>query len=70
MSLGDSYALGIAGTGGTYSSSSWVDELWEGSGLGAGSRDVPACEFRCAAGTADVLVVVKLPVEVTERPEL
>jgi hypothetical protein len=47
VSFGDSYALGIAGTGGTYSSSSWLDELWRFSALGAGKRELASCELRC-----------------------
>lgn len=71
VSFGDSYALGIAGTGGTYSSSSWLDELWVESGFGAGNRKLAICELRCWADAVDVrTVVLRLALEATERPEL
>jgi hypothetical protein len=71
-SFGDSYAFGIAGTGGTSSSSSWLAELWRFRAFGAGSREPAPWGFRC--GTDVVvevrIVVLKLALEVTERPEL
>jgi hypothetical protein len=42
VSLGDSYAFGIAGTGGTSSSSSWLAELCRFRAFGAGSREAAA----------------------------
>jgi hypothetical protein len=72
VSFGDSYAFGIAGTGGTSPISSRLAELWRFRAFGAGNRELDSCELRCWAGTADVraAVVLKLALDVTERPEL
>jgi hypothetical protein len=70
-SLGDSYAFGIAGTGGTSSSSSCPAELWRLKAFGAGSLEPTPCGLRCWIEPVDVrTVVLKLAFEVTERPEL
>ncbi len=47
VSLGDSYALGIAGTGGTSPVSSRLAELWRVKAFGAGSRELASWELRC-----------------------
>lgn len=70
-SFGDSYALGMAGTGGTSSSSSAGIGLCTVVCLGAGNRDVDeGCETRGCVEPIEVLTVLKLMDEVTERPEL
>jgi hypothetical protein len=69
-SLGDSYALGIAGTGGT-SSSSLPAELCTFLGLGVGNLELEI--FGGSLGCkdpVDVLAVLKLAFEPMERPEL
>jgi hypothetical protein len=71
VSLGDSNALGIAGTGGTSSSSPDGREPWLVAFLGAGSRETTTgCGRRGCKEPVDVLTVLKLTVEPTERPEL
>lgn len=71
VSFGDSNALGIAGTGGTSSSSPDGREPWLVACLGAGSRETAAgCGKRGCKEPVDVLTVLKLTVEPTERPEL
>lgn len=71
---GDSYAFGIAGTGGTSSSSSAEWELWlcGVNCLGAGRRDaLPAAGARgWIDEPVEVLMVLKLLVEVMDKPEL
>lgn len=73
-SLGDSYAFGMAGTGGTSSSSSAVVvllRLCESDDLGAGRRDAgPGTGSRGWAEPVDVLTVLKLMEDPTDRPEL
>ena len=69
--LGDSYALGMAGTGGTPSSSSAGMGLCTVVCFGAGKREVDEDGgTRGCAEPIDVLTVLKLVVEPTERPEL
>jgi hypothetical protein len=71
-SFGDSYAFGIAGTGGTSSSSSIVDVLCRFTALGAGSRELGGRPrlIRGWIEPVDVRAVFKLLVDVIERPEL
>jgi hypothetical protein len=70
-SCGDSYALGIAGTGGTSSSSSPPAELWTLRGLGAGSREVDRVRFGMRMGIEDppTLSEFKLEFDDSEMPE-
>lgn len=69
-SLGDSYALGIAGTGGT-SSSSPSAELCTFLGLGVGSLDVEMLWLsRCGRAPFDVRAEALLVFDDNERPEL
>lgn len=75
--LGDSYALGMAGTGGTSSSSSRLDmEFRDASVLGAGRREplvamgMLPCDGRGWMEPTEVRTVLKLADEPTERPEL
>jgi hypothetical protein len=68
-SLGDSYTLGMAGTGGTSSSSSAVVELRRFRDLGAGNLEPPDA-LRGWIEPVDVRTVLKLVVEPTESPEL
>lgn len=71
VSFGDSKALGIAGTGGTSSSSPEGREPWLVACFGAGSRETEAgCGKRGCKEPVDVLTVLKLTVDPTERPEL
>lgn len=71
-SLGDSYALGMAGTGGTSSSSSADVALCVLVCFGAGNRDVDAdCGMlRGCIEPVEVLTVLKLSDDPTESPEL
>lgn len=71
-SLGDSYAFGIAGTGGTSSSSSMVDVLCRLTAFGAGSRELGGRPrlIRGWIEPVDVRAVLKLFTDVIERPEL
>jgi hypothetical protein len=69
-SFGDSYTFGIAGTGGTSSSSSTVDVLCKFKAFGAGSREFVPKVIRGCIEPVDVRAVLKLLVEVMERPEL
>jgi len=69
-SLGDSYTFGIAGTGGTSSSSSATVLLCRFKAFGAGSLEFPVCEFRAWMEPVEVRTVLKLFVEPIERPEL
>lgn len=69
--MGDSYAFGMAGTGGTSSSSSTGRGLWTVVCFGAGSRDVDEdCERRGWIEPIEVLAVLKLAEEFTDSPEL
>jgi hypothetical protein len=71
LSLGDSYAFGIAGTGGTSSSSSADAEFWPLLSFGAGRRDMEAdCGKRGCREPVDVRTVLKLAFDPIERPEL
>jgi hypothetical protein len=72
VSFGDSYALGIAGTGGTSPVSSMLAELCRLRAFGAGNRELASiCELRCWTDAVDVrMVVLKLALDVMERPEL
>lgn len=70
-SFGDSYAFGIAGTGGTSSSSSAGIGLCTVVCFGAGSRDVDDdWDRRGWIDPIEVLAVLKLFDELTESPEL
>ncbi len=69
-SLGDSYTFGMAGTGGTSSSSSPFDVLCRFKAFGAGNLELPPCEFRAWIDPVDVRTVLKLFTEPTESPEL
>ena len=69
--FGDSYALGIAGTGGTSSPSSAGIGLCTVVCLGAGRReDDEDWGIRGCAEPIDVLTVLKLVLDATERPKL
>lgn len=68
-SLGDSYTLGMAGTGGTSSSPSAVVELSKLRDLGAGNLEPPDALRGCIE-PVDVRTVLKLVVEPTDSPEL
>lgn len=57
-SLGDSYALGIAGTGGTSSSSSAFVGLCMFNAFGAGSRELPLGAMRGWIDPVDVRTVL------------
>jgi hypothetical protein len=71
VSFGDSYAFGIAGTGGTSPLSSWLAELCRFRAFGAGNRELQSCELRWGTDATEVrTVVLRLPLDVTERPEL
>ena len=66
-SLGDSYAFGIAGTGGTTSP---LAELWIGLGFGVGSLEVDWLWLsRCGCEPAEVLAELKLLLEDDDIPE-
>lgn len=69
--MGDSYAFGMAGTGGT-SSVSPPAELWTLRGLGVGSRDAEMLWLsRCWSEPLDVRTEVLLVVlDERESPEL
>ena len=55
VSFGDSYALGIAGTGGTSSSSLFPAELFTFLGFGVGNREEDGCcDNRGCSEPADV----------------
>lgn len=71
-SFGDSYALGMAGTGGTSSSSLFPAELWTFLGLGVGSREDEGgcCGIRGCRDPVEVRDVLWLALDPTERPEL
>jgi len=71
-SLGDSKALGIAGTGGTSSSSRSCPRAARPRTLGVGKREA-AKESRCWRDWVDVrtvTVLLTLELELAERPEL
>lgn len=70
-SLGDSYALGIAGTGGTSSSSLFPAELCTLLDLGVGNLDDVAgsVTLDCRA-PVDVRALLQFVLDVMERPEL
>lgn len=67
-SFGDSYTFGIAGTGGTSSSSSFEAGMLID--LGAGKREPLFCGKRGCNEPVDVLTVLLLVSEPTENPEL
>jgi hypothetical protein len=70
-SLGDSYALGIAGTGGTSSSSLFPAALCTPLAFGVGNLDeATGCGARGCKEPVDVREVLWLALDQIERPEL
>lgn len=70
-SLGDSKAFGIAGTGGTISSSLLPAALWTFLGFGVGNLDDDGGNgIRGCRDPVDVREVLKLVLELIESPEL
>lgn len=71
ISFGDSYAFGMAGTGGTSPSSSPCELLFVTLGCRAtDNRGVADGWRRCWTEPVEVLTVLRLAVEPMERPEL
>jgi hypothetical protein len=56
--LGDSYAFGMAGTGGTSSSSSGLMGFWILSAFGGGNLELAGCEIRGWMDPVEVLTVL------------
>ena len=69
-SFGDSYTLGIAGTGGTSSSSSGFDGFGRLRAFGAGRRELAPGANLGWMDPVEVLTVLKLVDDPTDRPEL